>query len=503
MARKVETRVRLEGELVVRTALHVGGLGGDTDVDLALAVNGSGKHYIPGTSLAGVLRSWFEHIDRDGTDRFWGPRMSRDRPDDGHASLVIVEDAPIDSRVETEIRNGVGIDRETGAAAMGIKYDRSVLPRGTRIPLKVTIDFTDEADWESAAGSWSALLKALQRGQVRLGAGKTRGLGRVHLESPSLKVQKLSTRAGMLAALDNGGEVVSLESLRHPTAYPARPSLTFTIYWRPLGPLMVKSGTDGLAVDMLPLVSADGRDAVRFCLPGSSVKGALRSWCERLVCTLLGLREVEERDPKRRFLPQVDRPLVNQLFGAAYTHRAAGVLSVDDCYSTNQIAANQWNTIETAASDSTLLDALDESGLGRKLQQGYHVAIDRWTGGAADSMLFTVLEPHNLQWEPLRLDLNLARLDTSLQLPTVALLLLMLRDLGNNRIPLGFATLRGMGAVAVDRVEVEGGDLPAELAGLQAATLSAGDFAHLDRQSLTTLQTAWREWINQQTGEAS
>lgn len=503
MARKVKTRVRLEGELVARTALHVGGMGGDADVDLALAVNGNGTHYIPGTSLAGVLRSWFEHFD-GGTDHFWGPRTSRERPEEGHASLVIVEDAPINGRVETEIRNGVGIDRQTGTAATGIKYDRGVLPRGTRIPLRVTIDFTDEATWEAASDSWFALLEALKRGQVRFGAGKTRGLGRVQLAAPSVKVQQLSTRAGMLAALKDGGESVSFETLPAPAKHSTRPWLTFTVHWRPLGPLMVKSGVDGLAVDMLPLVSAVGLDAVRFCLPGSAIKGTLRSWCERLVCTLLDRPEVQERNSGSRFLAQVEQPLVKHLFGSANTYRAAGVLSVDDCYAINQIAADQWNAIETATSDGSLQSALRTSGLDGRLQQSYHVAIDRWTGGAADSMLFTVLEPHALTWEPLRFDLDLdsKRLDGSLQFPILALLLLMLRDLGKNRIPLGFAALRGMGAVAVERVEIEGSGLPTELSGLQEATLVVGDFAALDYKLLTTLQTAWKNWIDQQSEEA-
>ena len=37
-----------------------------------------------------------------------------------------------------EVRDGVGIDRMRGAAADRYKYDRAILPRGTRLPFELT-----------------------------------------------------------------------------------------------------------------------------------------------------------------------------------------------------------------------------------------------------------------------------------------------------------------------------------------------------------------------------
>ncbi|HKV37962.1 MAG TPA: RAMP superfamily CRISPR-associated protein, partial [Blastocatellia bacterium] len=58
MARRVDSRLRIRCTLVARTPLHVGGMGADVDTDLALAVNGAGDFYVPGTSLSGALRGW-------------------------------------------------------------------------------------------------------------------------------------------------------------------------------------------------------------------------------------------------------------------------------------------------------------------------------------------------------------------------------------------------------------------------------------------------------------
>ena len=54
MARKMQARWKINGTLTAETPIHVGGMGGDADTDLALAINGGGNYYIPGTRLAGA-----------------------------------------------------------------------------------------------------------------------------------------------------------------------------------------------------------------------------------------------------------------------------------------------------------------------------------------------------------------------------------------------------------------------------------------------------------------
>ena len=58
MSRRRIGKVCVRGELVARTPISVGGMGAGEHVDLDVAVDGSGKFYIPGTSLAGPMRAW-------------------------------------------------------------------------------------------------------------------------------------------------------------------------------------------------------------------------------------------------------------------------------------------------------------------------------------------------------------------------------------------------------------------------------------------------------------
>ena len=58
-----------------------------------------------------------------------------------------------------------------------------------------------------------------------------------------------------------------------------------------------------------------------------------------------------------------------------------------------------------------------------------HVAIDRWTGGAADSFLYSVLEPVAVDWPEIELCVDLDRLAPKENRDAaLALLLLTLKD---------------------------------------------------------------------------
>jgi hypothetical protein len=310
---------------------------------------------------------------------------------------------------------------------------------------------------------------------------------------------------------------------------------------------MVKSPYEGLGVDMLPLVSrVEG--GLALVLPGSSVKGALRSQAERIIRTLLDPQLAAgwkrggpagafawERlnDPKKRFLHDVDVPLVTWLFGdrgrgplerrkkpvgddrpvhAGWTlprdtpRRGLAALAIDDCYATVPIPENTWDQIRSAAVDLNALK--DRPGQPLPVTQqlaaaalsdwtaAFHVAVDRWTGGAADQFLFTVLEPHNVVWESLRLSIDFDRLPETDRVPAVALLWLVLRDLCQRRIPLGYGTNRGMGEVEVERIDVAPRDLGPDMSWLQRGVVSgSGGAGPIPPTALPLVDRAWRAWL--------
>lgn len=509
MARQILSRLKITGHLLATTPIHVGGNGGDPLVDLALAVNGRGKFYIPGTSLAGALRAWMTVDSADPfVNQVWGfqPEDQRTNSVEGQASFVLVEDAEINSS-KVEIRDGVGIDRLTGTAAERVKFDRAILPKGTKIPLAITVEQGSRgsyASWDQVKAEFQALLTALENEEIYLGAAKTRGLGRVKLEELKIEEQDLASTAGILATLKGNGNGTSLRlpDLATTASIKQRPRLSFTIHWQPVGPVMVKAEADGIAVDMLPLVSGVG-DKVSFVIPGSSIKGALRTQAERIIRTLLHRSIPDLDDLQQRFLQQLqDIPLIKSLFGNAARLEGTqqlgqiAALSIADCYATKSLEISEWAAIETAETEQQLRQRLDQAKL-RHTQMAMHVAIDRWTGGAADSFLYSTLEPMGVEWQPLELGLDLSRHPEEHE-AMIALLLMLLRDLKSGRIPLGFGANRGLGAIGVTKVEISGRGLGEPLTSLTNATLENGRIEELSGHLLRYLTNSWQAWLDQQ-----
>jgi CRISPR/Cas system CSM-associated protein Csm3 (group 7 of RAMP superfamily) len=508
VARNIFSRIHLSGTLVAQSPLHVGGHGEDVDTDLPLTRNGAGQLYVPGTSLAGALRELAERLFSENViNALWGYQHD----DRGHASFVVVEDAVIENSDSLciEIRDHVGIDREFGAAAEHIKYDRAILPRGSKLPLQLTLEVPNEEKRNQALAMLSTLKQALEEGEVRLGAAKTRGLGYVRLEKGQLTEQRFNARAGILAVLrQTQGGTISEDEIKHAKqAHPAkkRPRLKIKIHWKPVGPLMVKAGFEGIAADMFPLLS-QLEQGLALVLPGSSVKGAFRSQAEKIVRTIRQDLKPKwlNQEGKKKFLDAVRLELVDHLFGAAKQHKSQessndsandlglSALSIIDCYGKQKIKAESWRAVQSASTDKELSQALKNAGFSA-WSQAYHVAIDRWLGSAAESMLYTVLEPHSTQWETLTLELNWQRLPEKIQLPCLALLLQVIRDLANDRLPLGFATHRGMGKVQVTGFEIYPHDLEGELDSVRNIRLENGRFQNLS----DSLKLAWKNWSQQ------
>jgi CRISPR/Cas system CSM-associated protein Csm3 (group 7 of RAMP superfamily) len=585
MARQTDYLIVVTGELVAETALHVGGSEEALKTDLPLAVDGRGRFYIPGTSLAGAIRAWLdrafaaEHDDRKEigwgpTHGFWGhgpprnkteeekneePAQSREerakrKVRDGIASRMVVHDAVAAGKVTDEIRDHVGIDRHRGAAASGIKYDRQIVPKGTRFDFRMDIDL---ANYETAAPDQqgltafkrsleddrkkaAAMVVGLSKGLIRFGAAKTRGLGKLAIEKVAARsfatdrpkgiLDLVRSRAGKGDGQANAGGINLDEFLKQgETKIILPPLLRITIDWKPVGPVMVKSSADGLGVDMLPLVSGvgdrnkRGEAQLAQVLPGSSIKGALRAHAERIGLTV-GLPEkpggaAAPKECPPIFLDQIARvDVVKTLFGIPGQKqqknrnkdehegvdtkgRGLGAVFIDDCFARERrITAEKWRELTSAAKTNDgdmglVLRALKDMGWEGD-DPAAHVAIDRWTGGAAPNLLFSGLEPRKVDWEPIVIEVALDRLTAGAgesrdgkRNPeeqraadlradaAVALLILTLRDLASGRVPLGFGGNRGYGAIEVTKIafEIEGDQASEAVKKLRGEVLAPAD----------------------------
>lgn len=208
----LSSRLRLRGELVTQTALHIGA-GGASDMevtDLPVLKTAQGYPFIPGSSLKGIVRSTVEGLVRAAkNDRLracnplsfetsCGGNGSRSGPLKEHcavcrlfgshlvASHVRFSDARMLEEIDPppiERRDGVSIDRDLRVAAGKRKYDLEVVSPG--IAFKLELFVVNPEPW--LMGLLVTGLDQLREGFTAIGGFSSRGLGRVSIAWTSLE----------------------------------------------------------------------------------------------------------------------------------------------------------------------------------------------------------------------------------------------------------------------------------------------------------------------------
>ncbi|MBI2470384.1 MAG: CRISPR-associated RAMP protein [Planctomycetes bacterium] len=82
-----------------------------------------------------------------------------------------------------EIRDGIAIDRLTGGTAGGAKYDFEVLTKGD---FETSVDIRNFERWQ--LGLIGLVFRDMEDGLIRIGFGKSRGLGKIKAEIKNFKI---------------------------------------------------------------------------------------------------------------------------------------------------------------------------------------------------------------------------------------------------------------------------------------------------------------------------
>ena len=97
--------------------------------------------------------------------------------------------SPNGKTCQYEKRDGVGIDRDTGAAAGSAKFDFEIVPRGSRFQFTLIAENLD-AEQEKQLKFIVSLLEGslIQDDYLAFGGKTTRGLGRMKLDKTSIEI---------------------------------------------------------------------------------------------------------------------------------------------------------------------------------------------------------------------------------------------------------------------------------------------------------------------------
>ncbi len=420
--------ITIRGELTLASDLHIGS--GDYEIDPQSAagntnqiqLDAAGQPFIPASTLRGGIRANLRRFGIDDNELMGSnERPSRLRVD--HATLVR---SPTDA---CRLQHHVSINPVTGTANQHHLYVDRLVRAGSQFGVSLKLVRPKDGDLRD-------LLKALSgwdgSSTSAIGGGKSCGLGEVKWEITELRGLPASELADWWQKeqpLEKANwQNLPIEAPSTATVADTGATLRYQLQFD--GPVLVIDPEAPEKCDHDNCLQAYRDSNERFAIPGSSIKGMVRARVRRIINTLFD--RGAQLDKNNRFDPDRDPPLLLQIFGAK---DRVGLLRFSDA-STDQAAELFTQTF---------------------------VAIDRFTGGAADGALYSAegLQSPTMSGT-VTFDLaRLKRLEESepQQAGAIrALLLGVLRDAMEGQLQLGWGKSRGYGQFRL-RIMMDDGEL--------------------------------------------
>jgi len=496
------TRYRaVTGRLTFQTALHIGVGRGGVGTDSPLRRDGHGYIFLPGTAVAGAMRTaatrLAEHlfserpckaleVEGGSTRTVCGCRVCKlfgelypnendSEAEGGHASRLWVFDAPLRSpgtdgkSTSTFVRDGVGIDRATGTAARvaRLKFDTEVVPAGAEFKLRLELQGAEgDTDQDHNERLLAAVLAEWSAGRCWLGGDSARGLGQAILSEVRLVRNDLATTEDLMSYLaaadpiDGATEVGNWLADRRRDARAAahgagkRPFIHASFKLAFDGPFLIHdeaaatlAGYDH--VSLMDGVPGTGAGDPRPVLPGASLRGALRSHAERIARSIV-TRKAAERDTFLEQCPACDptQDDAEKPLAKCDTLLRSVVASNKPVSDAHLCLACRLFGSSRRGSRLRVMDAPIVDDPQWKVLD--FLAIDRFTGGALEGAKFDAAA----LWRPV-FDVRLF-----LEEPEdweIGWLALVLRDLAEGRITIGFGAAKGFGQARVRDIQVRCG----------------------------------------------
>lgn len=477
----------ISGNLRALTGIHIGSGDSMKVTDLPFFRNGSNEIMIPGTAIAGALRALSTRIacqmgcpecsaisESMSNDICKCPvcELFGSIPVSGHSeeslpSKIWIYDATLTRDTNLSIRDGVGIDRETGASAYRAKFDIEVVPRDSEFSFRIELqdDVTDihENILASALSEWI-------HKRCYLGGSVSRGLGNMQLEDCRVYVLELSSADNLMnylssdslmrgiteeenwldEHLENARE--SIKQTNSSSVYNSFVDIELDLQFPGAFAINDMLNATRVGFDFCPLLEEGA-----FVFPGSSLRGAFRSHAEKIARSLTTLDCIDEND----FL--IKCPACNP-------HASDNGMPLTSCHALiRKHRRKQHDSPEVAAGYEHSCLACQLFGnlyKGSRLYvgDGYIVnlpeikimdflAIDRFTGGGKDGAKFDAV----VLWKPqftFRIYLeNPAEWE-------LGWLMLVLKDMREGLVTFGFGRNKWFGDVEIKNGNIKLGKIP-------------------------------------------
>lgn len=387
-----EGKIILKGEIELLSPAIIG-CGKDEKTDLDLIRDSEGRPFIPGTSFVGMLKNIIKlNLPNSYLEKFWGTK-------DNQSSLIIKDLVILDDSIETAIRDGVKINNKTGIAEEKAKFEYEIIERGARFQLYIEADLDRENFNKKMLAT---ITKLLQEGVVRIGAKTNCGFGKIKLKEYKFYEFNFVNRQDVLRWIKRdfsesrefGVEPFQLKEKRF--IIEAKFKIKNSLIVRSYNASPDKPDMEHIKSKNTPV------------LPGTSIKGAIRSRAEKILNT-------------------IGKPIsiAHDLFGFVdpVTKKAKkGRISIDE-----SILPDYPSEVQT------------------------RIKIDRFTGGVIEGALFETM--------PLFSDLDSKIFNITIIIEDykdyeAGLMLLILKDLWTGDLPIGGEKSIGRGVLQGEEAKI-------------------------------------------------
>lgn len=390
--------VKLISPLIIRAGVYNDILN-DTVDDIVVTYH-DGQPFIPGTSLAGVLRQTIQDFEgiKDHKRTLDNVLFGSIDEDKGTQSALQINDIPLEN-TNISIRDGICIDDVLGVTKDGAKYDFEVIESGAHGILRINCIIREchQNQVDIIKDTLITLANLLKNG-ISIGARTVNGFGCIVCEKISLEHYDFTKPKNVQSwLLNESGTIIT---------FPEEPNVA-------KNDLIIDMDCyleDTILIKSIFEAGWDNKSLTLF-IPGTSVKGVLRHQCSRIL-NVLGCGTT----------------MTDKLFGYSNdktkeSHK--GRVLVNEVY---------FNTAYTQ-------------------EEQHRIRIDRFTGGVMNGALFADHPLRNTKGAKLTFPLHIRIKDCSNS--EAGLAMLLVKDLMSGQVTMGANRTIGCGRIKGKSVTIQ------------------------------------------------
>lgn len=232
----------------------------------------SNKPYLPATSICGAIKSYLDKFFEERVlNELWGSIKNE--------SKIVVFDSYGDKK-EIERRPGVKINSFSGANEKGHKFDIEYLGSGHKFELKFKAYSENEKMSENIKEMFYFIISAIDKGYLRFGAKKSSGAGIFKVKNSAICFLKLDNPIDLKKYLLD--EIIYTDiNLNKIDNIKENNLVEIEVVCATSGPILIQgqSQNDFSKVDSENIRNNKGQ----YIIPGTSIKGVLRNRCRKIL----------------------------------------------------------------------------------------------------------------------------------------------------------------------------------------------------------------------------